>query len=394
MPAETPTLRLLPGKERSILRFHPWVFTGAVTRKGNIPDGAVVQVITADGQPLGYGHYAQHSQIVCRMFAFGTQAQEIDDAFWQAKLADALRYRHQFISPDQTNAYRLINAEGDGMPGCTVDIYADTAVLQLRTPGAQTLQSLIVDFLTSELGIDHIYQKGETESGKLSGAFPSKWLKGRKADVEVLENELKFIVQPELGQKTGFFLDQRDNRLTAGLLAYERRVLNCFAYTGGFSVYALANGAESVTSVDVSESACALARRNVELNLGKDAPHKAEAADAFQFLREMEQDAYDLIVLDPPAFTKHISTVQQAARGYKDINMKAMEKIAPGGLLLTFSCSQQVTPDLFRKIVFGAATDAGRPVRLIKQLGHAIDHPVDLYHPEGEYLKGLLLEIG
>lgn len=281
-----------------------------------------------------------------------------------------------------------MHAEGDSLPGVVIDIYGDAASVQLRTVGTAHLTDAIMGFLQKELGVKHMYLRTETkEEGE------GKWVLGQDEERTFQENGLTFLVDIANGQKTGFFLDQRENRALLKSMSKGRRMLNAFSYSGAFSVYAMAGGAALVDSVDISASAAELATRNMALNFGEQPGHQAIKADAFAFLKDMPADAYDLIVLDPPAFTKHISTVQKAARGYKEINLKAMQKIAPGGLLFTYSCSQHISTDLFRKIVFGAAADAGREVRIVHQMSQAPDHPISIYHPEGEYLKGLCLHV-
>jgi 23S rRNA (cytosine1962-C5)-methyltransferase len=269
-----------------------------------------------------------------------------------------------------------------------VDIYGKAASVQLRTDGAITLLSAIENFLKSELGIESIYLRTEAKDGG-----KGTWTLGEGGENIFRENGLKFHSDIENGQKTGFFLDQRENRALLAKFSKDRKVLNAFSYSGAFSVYALHGGAKEVHSVDISGSATELAEKNVSLNFDDDSRHQAIKADCFQFLKEMETGTYDMIILDPPAFTKHISTVDKAARGYKEINMKAIQKVAENGYIFTYSCSQHISRDLFRKIVFGAAADAGREVRMVAQMSQGMDHPVDLFHPEGEYLKGLLLQV-
>lgn len=384
-----PQLVLKSGRDRAVRNRHPWVFSGAVKqRPPKIGEGEVVAVCSNEGEVLGLGHYAPQATLICRMFAFGAGIGEVNAAFWEGKLRSALEYRRQVLDLDATTGYRLVHAEGDGLPGVVVDVYGDAAAVQLRTVGAVGLAPLVQGFLETVMGIAHIFLRTESkEDGE------GKWIKGEQAQRKFQENGLSFFVDIEAGQKTGFFLDQRDNRQLLRSLAEGRKVLNAFSYSGAFSVYALAGGAVSVDSVDISSAAADWAQQNVNLNFGAAAPHRALRADAFKYLQEMPAAAYDLIVLDPPAFTKHVSTVQKAARGYKEINLKALQKLAPKGLLFTYSCSQHVSTDLFRKIVFGAAADAGRDVRIVHQMTQAPDHPVSIYHPEGEYLKGLCLQV-
>jgi 23S rRNA (cytosine1962-C5)-methyltransferase len=383
-----PQLVLKSGRERSVLNRHPWLFSGGVKVRPKSGPGSIVAVTSNNGDLLGYGHYHPESTLICRMFAFSSNPVDIDDAFWKSRLANALAYRRQVFDFETTNGFRLIHAEGDGMPGVVVDVYDKAASVQLRTDGAITLQPAIEDFLKNELGMESIYLRTEAKDGG-----KGKWIWGEGGENIFTENGLKFHSDIENGQKTGFFLDQRENRSLLAEFSKGKKVLNAFSYSGAFSVYALSGGAREVHSVDISGAATDLADKNVSLNFPGDAPHQSIKADCFQFLKEMDEGLYDLIVLDPPAFTKHISTVDKAARGYKEINMKALQKVAENGFIFTFSCSQHISRDLFRKIVFGAAADAGREVRLVAQMSQGKDHPVDLFHPEGEYLKGLLLQV-
>jgi 23S rRNA (cytosine1962-C5)-methyltransferase len=353
----------------------------------------VVQVVSAENQPLGLAHYNAHSQIVARLFHFGADTPATDAAYWAAKVQAAYKYRQAVLplAGDQLTGYRLVNAEGDHLPGVIIDRYGDTAVLQLRTPGTALLADSLRDALLQLPGIKYVYDKStptdDDEANPTGG-----WLTAPAHQVMFTEHGLRFEVRLEAGQKTGYYLDQRENRHLVGHYAKGRRVLDAFTYAGGFGTHALAGGAAQVVSVDASEGAIENCKANVGLNF-TDPPHTAIVADCFEYLRKLTPSTFDLIVLDPPAFTKHISTVKRAARGYKDINLLAFKNIAPGGLLFTFSCSQHISADLFRKIVFSAAADAGRPVRLLHQLGQPTDHPVDLYHPEGEYLKGLVVHV-
>ena len=347
-----------------------------------------MEVHSNKGDCLGYGHYAPKATLACRMFHFGPVTGEIDRGFWWQKLKHALDFRQKTLDLGDTTGFRLVHAEGDGLPGIVLDIYGKSASLQLRTAGAEQLLPVVQDFLVQELGVDDLFVQTGAKS-----TLPSQWVLGGQDQVEFRENGLRFRVDIEHGQKTGFFIDQRDNRALLRNYAQGKTVLNCFSYSGAFSVAALAGGAQSVQSVDISAAAVEQARDNVALNFGEEPRHEGITADCFQFLKEMPADHYDLVVLDPPAFTKHISTVDKAARGYKEINLKAMKKIKAGGLLFTYSCSQHISKDLFRKIVFGAAADARRDVQVVCQMEQSPDHPVSIYHPEGEYLKGLLLHI-
>ncbi len=395
-----PVIKLRRGKEESLGRFHPWVFSGAIAAlPDGLEEGDVVSVIAADGTPMGVGHY-QIGSIAVRMLSFDA-ATTIDEEYYRGRLADALRMRRVLgLRRDDNNAFRLVHGEGDFLPGLVVDVYGDTAVVQAHSPGMHYARHTIAKVLTEmpDAGIHNIYYKSETTLPYKARLDPvNDYLIGH-ADTDVaIENSLKFHVDWLRGQKTGFFVDQRDNRALLGKYATGRRVLNMFCYTGGFSVYALAGGAASVTSVDSSAKAISLTDANVALNQGGDATaagrHRSEATDAFKFLQNMDGSAYDLIILDPPAFAKHHSAVRNALQGYRRLNARAIEKIAPGGILFTFSCSQAVSREQFRLAVFSAAAQCRRRVRILHQLTQPADHPVNIYHPEGEYLKGLVLYI-
>ena len=386
---------LLRGKEESLDRFHPWVFSGAVKKvPEDIEEGCVVRVISHDGRIIGVGHY-QIGSIAVRMLDFADTLP--DKEFYCSRLSDAFRLRKSLgLITDNNNAYRLVHGEGDFVPGLVVDVYGNTAVLQAHSVGIHHARHIIAEALVTlpEAGIENVFYKSETTLPFKARLDPvNEYIIGKYQTSEALENGLRFNIDWLRGQKTGFFLDQRSNRQLLRSLSSGRKVLNTFCYTGGFSVYALAGGAKHVDSVDSSAKAISLTDANVELNFGKDAPHKSFAVDAFKFLDAMEQNAYDLIVLDPPAFAKHRSAIRNALRGYQRINARAIERIAPGGILFTFSCSQAVSKEQFRLAVFSAAASTGRKVRILHQLTQPADHPVNIYHPEGEYLKGLVLYI-
>ena len=395
-----PIIKLRRGKEESLGRFHPRVFSDAIASlPGNIEEGDIVRVIADDGTPMGVGHY-QIGSIAVRMLSFDAGT-VIDDEYYRRRLADALRLRLALgLRRDDNNAFRLVHGEGDFLPGLVIDIYGDTAVLQAHSPGMHYARTTIAKALTEmpKAGIRNIYYKSETTLPYKARLDPvNDYIIGR-ADTDIAtENGLNFHVDWLRGQKTGFFVDQRDNRTLLGKYAAARRVLNMFCYTGGFSVYALAGGATAVTSVDSSAKAISLTDANVALNNGGDATaggrHNSEATDAFKFLQSMDSNAYDLVILDPPAFAKHHSAVRNALQGYRRLNARAIEKIAPGGILFTFSCSQAVTREQFRLAVFSAAAQCRRRVRILHQLTQPADHPVNIYHPEGEYLKGLVLYV-
>lgn len=386
---------LRKGKEESLKRFHPWIFSGAVMRlEGNPEEGDVVTVLDCQGTFLCQGHW-QVGSIAVRVLSFSEEP--INDRFWQARLQAALQVRQAIglADSERGDTYRLVHGEGDNLPGLVIDVYGKTAVMQAHSVGMHECRQQIAQALTQVMGnrLDSIYYKSETTlpiKASIDGGN-GFLLGGSHTDVAV-ENGLRFHIDWLKGQKTGFFVDQRENRSLLERYAHGHSVLNMFCYTGGFSVYALRGGAALVHSVDSSSKAVELVRANVELNFPGDARHEAYAEDAFRFLDQMTRP-YDLIVLDPPAFAKHRDAVKNALRGYTKLNAKAMEKIAPGGILFTFSCSQAVSKEQFRTAVFTAATLAHRQVRILHQLHQPADHPVSIYHPEGEYLKGLVLYV-
>lgn len=390
-----PVIRLKKGKEDSLLRFHPWVFSGAIeTLPENLEEGDVVEVRSFDGRPLGVGHF-QIGSIAVRIL--DQSIIDIDKNFYATRLAEALKLRKDLnlLRPDN-NAFRLVHGEGDFLPGLIVDIYGSTAVMQAHSPGMHYARNVIAEALVNLQGIDieAVYYKSETTLPYKAQLDPQNtYLIGNSETDVALENGLKFHVDWLRGQKTGFFVDQRDNRELLRHFSKGKKVLNMFCYTGGFSVYALSGGAEMVHSVDSSAKAIALTQENVELNFGKTDRHEAFAQDAFKFLAEMEPGTYDLVVLDPPAFAKHRSAIRNALRGYQRLNARAMEKMPKGSVLFTFSCSQAISKEQFRLAVFSAAAQTGRRVRILHQLTQPADHPVNIYHPEGEYLKGLILYI-
>ncbi len=390
-----PVVTLHRGKEESLKRFHPWVFSGAIRSiADNVEEGDTVSVVAADGTPLGTGHY-QIGSIAVRILS--DKDESIDAGFYRHRLSEALRLRRSLglIRPDN-DAYRLVHGEGDFLPGLIVDVYGHTAVLQAHSPGMHFARQMIAEALVALDGaeIENVYYKSETTLPYKASLDPqNQYIIGGFDSNVALENGLKFHVDWLKGQKTGFFVDQRDNRRLLESFSHGRRVLNMFCYTGGFSVYALRGQATEVHSVDSSAKAVALTEANVKLNFSDDAPHKSFAVDAFKFLADMPQDAYDLVILDPPAFAKHRGAIKNALRGYQRLNAKAMEKMPSGSVLFTFSCSQAISKEQFRLAVFSAAAQTGRRVRILHQLTQPADHPVNIYHPEGEYLKGLILYI-
>lgn len=389
-------IKLKPKKEESLRRFHPWTFSGAVQEKDEtLTEGEIVSVYTSNGEFVAVGHY-QVGSIEVRVLSF--EEEEIDLNFWKKRLTSALQLRKSIglISPDN-NSYRLVHGEGDSLPGLIIDIYADTAVIQSHSVGMHENRMMICEGLKAVLGdaLKNIYYKSETTLPfKANLGAENEYLYGGKDVSEVaLENGLKFYPDWVKGQKTGFFVDQRDNRALLEKYAKDRSVLNMFCYTGGFSFYAMRGGAKLVHSVDSSSKAITLTNKNVEINFPDDKRHEAFAEDAFKYLGGINKGDYDLIILDPPAFAKHRGAIRNALQGYKRLNAVAFEKIASGGIIFTFSCSQVITKEAFRLAVFSAAAMSGRKVRILDQLNQPADHPINIYHPEGEYLKGLVLYV-
>lgn len=376
------------------MRFHPWVFSGAIAHAdGRANEGDVVRVVNRDGRFLAVGHY-QNSSIAVRILSFIDCP--IDEAFYRERIrtAYAVRKALGLVGAPNSDTYRLVHGEGDNLSGLVVDIYGDTAVVQAHSVGMHNVREWLARLLVEEVeGLHNVYYKSEgTLPYKAPVVAEDGYLIGTASDCIATENGLKFQVDWLRGQKTGFFVDQRENRALLERYAAGRSVLNMFCYTGGFSFYALRGGARLVHSVDSSAKAIELTRRNVALNFGDDTRHEAFADDAFKFL-ETADGKYDLIILDPPAFAKHQKTLRNALHGYQKLNAKAFEAIRAGGILFTFSCSQAVSKEQFRLAVFSAAAQSGRNVRILHQLTQPADHPVDIYHPEGEYLKGLVLYV-
>lgn len=386
---------LKKGKEESVLRFHPWIFSGAIDRiEGKVEEGDVVTVHASDDRFLGIGHSAIGS-IAVRIFSF----QDIvpDMLFWCDKLQSAftLRQKIGLTSRSGTNVFRLVHGEGDGMPGLIIDFYNGTAVLQAHSVGMWLIRGMLAEALKIVLGdrLTAVYDKSaKTLPYKAGLDSVDGYLYGGLTTREVMEDGNRFLVDWEEGQKTGFFVDQRENRKLLSEYAFGKDVLNMFCYTGGFSFSAMQGGAKLVHSVDSSAKAIELTNQNVELNFPGDKRHEAFTADAFDFMKDI-QNKYDLIILDPPAFAKHRGALNQALQGYKKLNSRAFQQIRPGGVLFTFSCSQVVTRTNFREAVFSAAALSKRNVRILHQLSQPGDHPINMYHPEGEYLKGLVLYV-
>jgi len=394
----TPSCNIIlkPGKEESLKRFHPWLFSGAIQRmEGKPEEGDLVKVLDCKGNFIAIGHY-QIGSITLRVLSFTDR--EIDTAFWYEKIASAykLRVDLQLAENDNNNTYRLIHGEGDGLPGLIVDVYGDSAVVQAHSIGMHYARDIVADTIMEVVkGLKNVYYKSETtlDKASLSDKKEDGYLKGGLTTEPIaIENGLKFHVDWLRGQKTGFFVDQRENRSLLEKYAKGKSVLNMFCYTGGFSFYAMRGGAKSVHSVDSSAKAIELTNKNIELNFGADPRHEAFAVDAFKYLENIN-DKYDLIILDPPAFAKHREALRNALQGYRKLNAKAFEQIKPGGILFTFSCSQAVSREQFRLAVFSAAAQSKRSVRILHQLTQPADHPISIYHPEGEYLKGLVLYV-
>ena len=384
------------GKEDSLLRFHPWIFSGAIHHIDNeIEEGDVVRVVSEKDDFIAVGHYQQGS-IAVRVLTF--KDVDINDEFWHSRIQSAFNMRKSIglIGNSNTNAFRLVHGEGDLLPGLIVDVYGKTAVMQAHSIGMHLARKAIANAIANTMKgqVENIYYKSETT---LSFMEPENgFLFGNSEDNIAVENGLKFYVDWLRGQKTGFFVDQRENRALLEKYAPGKRVLNMFCYTGGFSFYAMRGKAEIVHSVDSSAKAIELTRQNVELNFPNDNRHQAYCEDAFKYLESISADndkSYNLIILDPPAFAKHRGALHNALKGYTRLNEKAFEKIEKGGILFTFSCSQVVTKDNFRNAVFTAAAQAKRKVRILHQLHQPADHPINIYHPEGEYLKGLVLYV-
>lgn len=389
-----PQIILKPGKEGPVLRFHPWIFSGAIEKTiGNPAEGDIVECFSSSGAYLATGHCMPGSLAV-KLFTF--KRQEIDKPFWYSKIKKVWQVRKSIGLTDnpETTAYRLVHNEGDSMPGLIVDVYGTLAVLQAHSTGMHDIRQILADAIVaaSEGKITSVYDKSADVIRKMTGRVVyDDFLVGDVGECEVLENGHRFYINVVTGQKTGFFLDQRENRELLSQYAKERHVLNMFGYTGGFSVYAAKAGAKIVHTVDSSAPAIAIAEKNMKLN-GFDAPEYASTvADARKYIEAMEFGQYDLIVLDPPAYAKNVASRNQALKGYRTINAMALAKIKSGGILFTFSCSQVVDRQMFTSAVTAAAIDAGRQVRIIQHLSQPPDHPVNIFHQEGEYLKGLVL---
>lgn len=394
-----PRLIIAPGKEKAILRRHPWIFSGAVKRiDGQPQEGDLVDVVDAHGQWMATGHY-QDESIICKVLTFDADEAALPiEELLRRRIHSAVNYRVSLglFGAEETNVFRLVHAEGDYLPGLVADWYNGVLVLQAHSLGMHRILPTLVELFKAELtplGLSSIFDKS---SATCPGGCTDGYLWGDQPDEhEITENGIRLLINLYEGQKTGFFIDQRENRALVQQLARGHRLLNSFGYTGGFSLAALKGGADYVETVDISRKAIDLCNRNVALNFGPDAPHRGTVADVLSFLQPQTSDLkqFDFIILDPPAFAKNHRSLQQGLKGYRSINQRAMEVLPAGGLLMTFSCSQAVSRDDFQTMVFTAAMNAHRRVRIVRQLPHAIDHPVSIHHPEGEYLKGLLLQV-
>lgn len=386
---------LKSGKDQSLRRRHPWVFSGAIKKiYGQPAEGDLVLVYDNKDEMLGTGQY-QNGSICIRMISFGEQ--KVGDDFWKTKITQAWKHRleEEIYQPETTSVFRLVNAEGDGLPGLIIDYYAGALVIQTHSAGMYRQLQEITEALKNldGLAVDTVYNKSKNTLHEMPGIKPvDELIFGERIEGQVAEYGNVFHVNWERGQKTGFFIDQRENRKLIEHYSKGKRVLNMFCFSGGFSVYALRGGAELVHSVDSSGHAIDLTRENIQLNFPETKKHEAFATDAFEYLENIDHK-YDVIILDPPAFAKHQRVLSNALQGYKRLNQKALAQIKPGGVLFTFSCSQAVSKENFRKSVFAAAANTGRNVKILHQLTQPADHPVSIYHPEGEYLKGLVLKI-
>lgn len=392
------SVKLKKGRDKSLSRKHPWVFSGAIDSVKDIKqNGETVQIISADGKFLGYGSYSEHSQMTVRVLSYNVN-DKIDLDFFSQRIKSAIELRKNFINTNLTNAYRIINAESDFLPGLIVDQYADFLVCQFLSAGAEFWKKEIVEILSTTIKPIGIFERSDVEVREKEGLSQVKgilWGKEPPDLVEVIENNNKFLVNIKNGHKTGFYLDQRDNRNLLSQYSNSKEVLNCFSYTGGFSVYALKGGAKKITNVDSSEEALALSEKNLFLNGFKSLDYENIQDDVFKYLRKLrdENKQFDVIILDPPKFAESASQIEKASRGYKDINLLAMKLLRKNGVLFTFSCSGHITQELFSKIIADAANDSGKEVYILKYLTQAIDHTITTNFPEGLYLKGLLCTV-
>ena len=393
-----PSVKLKKGRDKSFNRKHPWIFSGAIDSVKDINiNGETVDIISGDGKFLGYGSYSLHSQISVRVLSFNPD-DKIDREFFKQKIENADQLRNQIINDNLTNAYRVINAEGDSLPGLVVDRYADLLVCQFLSAGAEFWKKEIVEILSNLFNPSGIFERSDVEVREKEGLQQSKGiLSGKTPDehIEIIENGIKFFVDIDLGHKTGFYLDQRDNRKLLESFSSGSEILNCFSFSGGFSVYALKAGASKVVNVDSSAEALSLAEKNLSLNGIDSSKYENVQEDVFKYLRKLRDTnkQFDVIILDPPKFAESVSQIEKAGRGYKDINLLALKLLKKNGVLFTFSCSGHIVPDLFNKIIADAATDAGREVHILKYLTQSPDHTMLTSFPEGLYLKGLVCKV-
>lgn len=393
-----PSVKLKKGRDKSFNRKHPWIFSGAIDSVKDVnSNGETVDVISGDGKFLGYGSYSSHSQISVRVLSFNPE-EKINLDFFQKRIKNAAEFRKQIITDKTTNAFRVVNAESDLLPGLVVDKYGDYLVCQFLSAGAEFWKKEIVEILVSLFNPTGIFERSDVEVREKEGLLPSKGvLFGKEPDelIEIIENGNKFFVDVNLGHKTGFYLDQRDNRKILEQFASGKEILNCFSYTGGFSVYAVKAGASKVINVDSSAESLVLAEKNFFLNGIDSSKFENTHDDVFKYLRKLRDTnrQFDVIILDPPKFAESVSQIDKAARGYKDINLLALKLLKKNGLLFTFSCSGHIVPDLFNKIIADAAADAGREVHILKYLTQSPDHTMLTSFPEGLYLKGLICKV-
>lgn len=393
-----PLVKLKRGREKSFLRKHPWIFSGAIDSVKDLKqNGETVEIISADGKPLGYGSYSAHSQITVRVLSFNP-SEKIDIDFIRKRIESSIELRNNLINTQSTNAYRIINAESDFLPGLVVDKYDNYLVCQFLSAGAEFWKKEIVEVLNSIFNPAGIYERSDVDVREKEGLQPVKAVLSGKEPAEffeVIENENKFFVDIKSGHKTGFYLDQRDNRNILSLFASDKEILNCFSYTGGFAVYALRGGAKKVINVDSSVDALSLAEKNLSLNKIDSSRYENTRDDVFKYLRKLRDTnkQFDVIILDPPKFAESVSQVEKASRGYKDINLLALKSLKKNGVLFTFSCSGHITQELFNKIVSDAAIDSGREVHILKFLTQSSDHTISTSFPEGLYLKGLVCAV-
>lgn len=389
-----PKITLKRGKEKPLLRGHPWVFSGAVAKaEGDLEPGEIGEVYSGDGKFLGIGYFNPRSQIILRLFT--RRREKIDASFFMERLLSASTLRERTLK-GKTNAYRLVNGEGDFLPGLVVDRYGEVLVLQCLTAGMERLKGLWTDLLVRHFKPKSIYERSDVPARREEGLPETKSLlygeeQGGLHEIE--EHGCRFRVDVQNGQKTGFYLDQRENRLALQRMAWGRKVLDCFSYTGGFSIHAGLGGASEITMIESSEEALRRAEEHLHLNGFEKIPFRLIRGDVFEVMRTLESGYYDVVILDPPPFAKKKGQLAGASRGYKDLNLQAFRLLQKEGLLFTFTCSHHIGWDLFQKIVFSAAVDAGRRVQLIGRMGHPVDHPFDLCHPEGEYLRGFVLRV-